>query len=92
MRLEIESNKKIERMNTNIIRALARTIDAKDRYTNGHSLRVADYSLEIAKRMNKTPEEQASIEAKYIANERQYQLEKDIENNKYSSNIERDGP
>ena len=37
---------------------------------------------------NKTPEEQASIEAKYIANERQYQLEKDIENNKYSSNIE----
>ena len=37
---------------------------------------------------NKTPEEQAAIEAKYIANERQYQLEKDIENNKYSSNIE----
>ena len=37
---------------------------------------------------NKTPEEQAEIEAKYIANERQYQLEKDIENNKYSSNIE----
>ena len=37
---------------------------------------------------NKTPEEQAAIEAKYIANERQYQLEKDIQNNKYSSNIE----
>ena len=37
---------------------------------------------------NKTPDEQAAIEAKYIANERQYQLEKDIENNKYSSNIE----
>ena len=37
---------------------------------------------------NKTPEEQAAIEAKYIANEREYQLEKDVQNNKYSSNIE----
>jgi len=61
MQLEIESNCKIESMNKNIIRALARTIDAKDRYTNGHSLRVAEYALEIAKRMGKTPEEQERI-------------------------------
>ena len=37
---------------------------------------------------NKTPEEQAEIEAKYIANEREYQHKKDLENNKFSSNIE----
>ncbi len=58
---EIESNKKIEKISYNIIRALVRTIDAKDRYTNGHSLRVAEYSREIAKRMNKTEKEQENI-------------------------------
>lgn len=61
LELERESNQKIERMNTNMVRALVRTIDAKDRYTNGHSLRVAEYALEIAKRMNKTTEEQEKI-------------------------------
>lgn len=29
----------------------AKTIDAKDRYTNGHSVRVANYSRELARRM-----------------------------------------
>ena len=61
IRLERQSNQKIEQMNMNIVRALVRTIDAKDRYTNGHSLRVAEYALEIAKRMNKTKEEQEKI-------------------------------
>lgn len=58
---EIESNQKIEEMNRKIIRALARTIDAKDHYTNGHSLRVAEYSKEIAKRMKKSEKEQELI-------------------------------
>jgi energy-coupling factor transport system substrate-specific component len=31
--------------------AIANTIDAKDQYTSGHSVRVASYSVEIAKRM-----------------------------------------
>ena len=58
---EIKSHEQLERMNKNIIRALAYTIDAKDRYTIGHSQRVADYSLAIAKRMGKTEKEQETI-------------------------------
>ena len=58
---EQESKEKLNQMNTNIIRALAYTIDAKDRYTSGHSQRVADYSLAIAKRMGKSEEEQKII-------------------------------
>ena len=58
---EMESNKKIEEVNQRIIRALVRTIDAKDRYTNGHSIRVAEYAKEIAKRMKKSEKEQENI-------------------------------
>lgn len=60
-RKEHESKERLDRMNANIIRALAYTIDAKDRYTSGHSQRVADYSLAIAKRMGKSEEEQNAI-------------------------------
>lgn len=35
------------------VNALAYTIDSKDRYTSGHSQRVAKYSLELARRMGK---------------------------------------
>lgn len=58
---ERESREKLDRVNMNIIRSLAYTIDAKDRYTSGHSQRVAEYSLEIAKRMNKSDEDQKII-------------------------------
>ncbi|MDD6036533.1 MAG: response regulator [Lachnospiraceae bacterium] len=60
-RKERESKEKLERTNTNIIRALVYTIDAKDCYTSGHSQRVADYCLAIAKRMGKSEEEQKII-------------------------------
>ncbi len=43
------------------LRTFARAIDAKDPYTNGHSVRVAEYSREIAKRMGMTDEEQEHI-------------------------------
>ncbi len=43
------------------LQTFARTIDAKDRYTNGHSLRVAVYSRELARRMGKSEEEQENI-------------------------------
>ncbi len=39
----------------------AKMIDAKDAYTNGHSMRVAEYSRELAKRMGMTEEEQENI-------------------------------
>lgn len=55
---EREITQRIEHNNMNVIRALVRTIDAKDRYTNGHSVRVAEYVLKIAQRMKKTQEEQ----------------------------------
>ena len=56
-----ENNKKLEKLNDNVIKALAFTIDAKDRYTSGHSQRVANYSLELAKRLGKSEEEQRLI-------------------------------
>ena len=37
--------------------ALASAIDAKDKYTHGHSMRVAEYSKEIAALAGKTPKE-----------------------------------
>jgi putative nucleotidyltransferase with HDIG domain len=55
------SREQLDKMNTNIIKALAYTIDAKDRYTSGHSQRVANYSLELAKRMGKSEDEQKII-------------------------------
>lgn len=57
----IERQKKIERMSIQIVQTISRAIDAKDEYTNGHSLRVAVYSRMIAARFGKTEEEQASI-------------------------------
>lgn len=39
----------------------AKTIDAKDRYTNGHSIRVAKYSRELARRLGMSDEEQEKI-------------------------------
>ncbi len=53
-----ESRKRLEKMNINIIRSLASTIDAKDRYTSGHSRRVAEYAVKIAKKMGMSEEEQ----------------------------------
>ncbi len=39
----------------------AGTIDAKDKYTNGHSTRVAKYSRELARRMGMSEQEQEHI-------------------------------
>ena len=43
------------------LETFARAIDAKDRDTNGHSIRVANYSREIARRMNLNEAEQEEL-------------------------------
>ena len=43
--------RKVERMSLQMVQALANTIDAKDAYTNGHSTRVAEYSVMLAQSM-----------------------------------------
>ena len=50
-----------ERFTLQMVTALAQTVDAKDSYTKGHSQRVADYSREISKRLNKDAEFQRRI-------------------------------
>ncbi len=52
---------KVERLSLQIMLTLANTIDAKDKYTNGHSLRVAEYAREIARRAGKSEQEQEDI-------------------------------
>ena len=43
------------------VRAIADTIDAKDHYTSGHSRRVAEYSLEIARRLGLSEKEREDL-------------------------------
>ena len=50
-----------EQLSMHIIKSLAFAIDAKDKYTNGHSSRVADYSRDIAARYGYSEKEQNDI-------------------------------
>ena len=54
-------NIKLEKISMQICMALSGAIDAKDKYTNGHSARVADYSRMIAARAGFSREEQDNI-------------------------------
>ena len=51
----------LTRMTTETAEALASAIDAKDKYTHGHSTRVADYSRKIARMLGKSESECRSI-------------------------------
>ena len=50
-----------ESLSNNIMLSLAQTIDAKDKYTKGHSTRVADYSVLIADKMGFSKKEKDRI-------------------------------
>lgn len=56
-----ERRNQVEKLSEEVMKTLANTIDAKDTYTNGHSIRVAKYSKEIAKRAGKSKAEQKEI-------------------------------
>lgn len=43
------------------LKAFAKLIDAKDKYTNGHSIRVAYYSRELARRLQMSEDEQEKV-------------------------------
>lgn len=56
-----ETNNELTDLNNMVMQAFAKTIDAKDKYTKGHSVRVARYSRELVKRMGGTIKEQDEI-------------------------------
>lgn len=57
----IERQQMFERLSVQVMKTLASTIDAKDKYTNGHSSRVAEYARMIAARDGKSLKEQDEI-------------------------------
>ena len=53
--------KENERLSLRVVQTLAEAIDAKDKYTNGHSTRVAKYAREIGRRYGYTMKQQEDI-------------------------------
>ena len=55
------ANRQLERANLSFASALVATLDARDRYTAGHSAAVAIYSRDIAERMGLSDAERQSV-------------------------------
>ena len=51
----------VERLISQMVQAFVTAVEAKDRYTNGHSLRVADYSLEMCRLLDYDIVEQRKV-------------------------------
>ena len=61
---EVErQTKRIRRLSREMMKALSKTVDTKDHYTVGHSMRVAALSAEIGRRLGKSDEEQIKLYA-----------------------------
>ena len=56
-----EKTRKVQEAYWQTVTALSEAVDAKDRYTSGHSRRVAEYSKMIAQRMGKSTTEQEML-------------------------------
>ena len=56
-RVATERADQLMKLTEEMVQTLAKTIDAKDRYTNGHSFRVSEYSVKLAKRLGWSEEE-----------------------------------
>jgi putative nucleotidyltransferase with HDIG domain len=54
----LSANDRLERANMSFATALVATLDARDRYTAGHSTAVAMYARDIARRMGLSPSDQ----------------------------------
>ena len=57
----IKKQEAIEEIFLQTVTALSEAVDAKDRYTSGHSKRVAEYARMLSKRMGMSEEEQDEI-------------------------------
>ena len=57
----IDEHKKYERLSLQVVQTLAGAVDAKDKYTRGHSTRVAEYSREIARSAGLSEKDQDKI-------------------------------
>ena len=57
----VAANERLERANLSFATALVATLDARDRYTAGHSAAVATYARDIALRMGLSEEEQELV-------------------------------
>ena len=57
----VKEHERNERLSLQVVQTIAGTIDAKDKYTNGHSARVAQYAREIALRAGYSQRDQDDI-------------------------------
>jgi|GEM_PF-3174616 HD-GYP domain-containing protein (c-di-GMP phosphodiesterase class II) len=49
----VQAREEVKTLSVEVMEALAHTIDAKDEYTRGHSVRVAKYSRMLAERLER---------------------------------------
>lgn len=61
-RVATERANQLLRLSEEMVEALAQAIDAKDRYTNGHSFRVSEYAVKLARRLGWDEKEVADLE------------------------------